>query len=87
MRLAIACWWAWVRRPGEDLGRGRRREVDSGRFSGVSAGMLVSVSALSSLLDSEVPWIEIWGEVGDRSACSRLDASEMLSGGSDGFSE
>ena len=49
--------------------------------------MLVSVSALSSLLDSEVPWIEIWGEVGDRSACSRLDASEMLSGGSDGFSE
>lgn len=58
-------------------------------FSEVSAVVLrsESVLALSSLLDPEVPWIEIWGEVGDRSACSRLDASEMLSGGSDGVSE
>ena len=90
-RLDIARWWAWVRGPGEDLGRGRRGEGEEGRLSagGVSAGLLVLGSS-SSLLGMEWPEDEIRGDMGDQSMCSLpsgdSDAGLDGTGGWDGVS-
>jgi hypothetical protein len=83
MRLVIACWWEWVRRPGEDLGRGRQ-EVEFRELSWLSAVVFTSVLASSSLSEPESLETEIRGDVGDRSMCSLSDPSETWPGGSEG---
>ena len=70
MRLAIACWWAWVRGPGNEIGRGTR----SVSLITCSLGSGVSESELLAEV-SEVFGSGRVSEGGVQSMCSLMGAS------------
>jgi hypothetical protein len=69
IRLAIACWWACVRQPGDEVGRGRRSV--SLRWFRVG----VRVSESEPLLVSDRFGAESTGDGGDHSMWSSLCVS------------
>lgn len=70
IRCAIACWWAWVRGPGDEVGRGRREE----RLMGGWWGGGVSESELLAEV-SDVSGVGMASEGGVQSMWSLMGAS------------